>query len=117
MAADDHAPGGAGAESSRERELARNESFFRNVNEIAEENAWASDLVDFVCECSRGGCMQRISLTAREYEHIRAEGDHFVLVPGHEDRSIERVIETHAGYLVVEKFGEAGAVALRDDPR
>src|SRR5579864_4533688 len=82
MAADDHAPGGARAESSRERELARNESFFRNVNEIAEENAWASDLVDFVCECSRGGCMQRISLTAREYEHIRAEGDHFVLVPG-----------------------------------
>jgi hypothetical protein len=105
--------------SSREERLAKNEAFFREANEILEEEAVArvQAETDFVCECSRLGCVERLAITLAAYERVRTAGDHFVVVPGHEDASVERVIEIEAGYLVVEKTGVAGDVARDTDPR
>ena len=36
-----------------------------------------------------------------------------MIVPGHEVPEAERVVETHDGYAIVEKTGEAGDVAER----
>ena len=49
-------------------------------------------------------------LSLAEYEHVRAEGDHFLVFPGHEDPSVEEIIERHPTYVAVEKQGVAGAV-------
>jgi hypothetical protein len=38
---------------------------------------------------------------------VRADNDRFVLVPGHEDPQIERVVERSEGYVVVDKRPEA----------
>ena len=48
---------------------------------------------------------------------MRAEGDRFVVKPGHEAESVERVLERHDTYLVVEKIGEAGDESEALDPR
>jgi len=102
----------------RARRLAKNESFFRDANEQLEreQHRWETSF-DCICECSRGGCVQRIKLLITEYEQVRARSDHFVVVPGHEEPSIELVVERLPTYVVVKKLGEAGDVARRTDPR
>jgi hypothetical protein len=40
-----------------------------------------------------------------------------VVVPGHEDMSIARVMNHGDGYLVVEKVEDAAEVAIQHDPR
>jgi hypothetical protein len=50
-------------------------------------------------------------LTAARYEGAHAQDDRFVVLPGHESPEIERVVEEHADYLVVDKFGEAEDIA------
>ena len=104
---------------ARERRIAKNEDFFRKGNEIKERDAalWGSEKCDFICECSSLGCMMRLGLTRSEYEHIRANGSRFVVSPGHEDPSVEVVVERFPGYFVIEKQGEAGDVARETDPR
>jgi hypothetical protein len=62
-------------------------------------------------------CKDVLEITPREYEAIRAKGDRFFLVPGHEDAAFDQVVERTARFLVVEKFGEAGHVARDLDPR
>ena len=71
----------------------------------------------FICECSNRGCVDRVTLTKAEYEHVRADSDQFFVVPGHENAEIERVVERFPDYSIVAKFGEAGEYADETDPR
>jgi hypothetical protein len=107
-------------EEARDERLARNEVLFRSVNEAIEQQALefgGLDEYEFICECARAGCFERVSLTLKEYEHIRADGTRFFVVPGHEDIAVELVVETRKGFLIVEKDGHAGLVADLADPR
>jgi hypothetical protein len=106
-------------EDLRKVRLARNETFFRESNEIRERDAkkHLANTADFICECSSLGCMERLTLTRSEYEHIRQGGDRFAVVPGHEDVALETVVENHQTYLVVEKQGQAGSIARATNPR
>ncbi len=100
---------------------ARHQSLFRSVNEQIEDKNQEFDVVPeyaaFVCECADDSCMERISLTLSEYEDLRRCATHFVVLPGHLSLEFERIVERREGYMVVEKFGEAGKQALRLDPR
>jgi hypothetical protein len=98
---------------------ARNEALFREVNEhikTATED-FESPIGSFLCECSEPSCVERISLTLREYEAVRAHGDRFALVVGHDDPAVERVVEENSRFAVVAKFGEGASVAEELDPR
>ena len=53
----------------------------------------------------------------REYEHIRAEGTRFFVVPGHANVELELVVEKSPRYDVVEKDGASGVIAELSDPR
>lgn len=102
------------------RRIGRNEGLFRQVNEAIARGLWPDDrarLIGFRCECARLDCNAPIHLTLSEYERIRALSRRFAVVPGHEIAEAETVVETHPGYLVVEKEHEAGAVAEATDPR
>jgi hypothetical protein len=108
----------AARSGTREGRLAKNEIFFREANELAERDAAALVRnVDFICECSSAGCIERLMLTREEYEHVRAKGTRFVVVPGHENTSVEHVVEAHSAYAIVEKHGRAGIDADRANPR
>jgi hypothetical protein len=100
--------------------IAQNEQVFRQINERIEAGHWpadAAELVAFRCECASLGCNQLIELTLADYEAVRADSRHFVLVPGHEIPAVERIVDRRAAYLVVEKVGVAGEVAEATDRR
>jgi hypothetical protein len=96
-----------------------NEGIFREVNERIAELGEVPHLVEaeFVCECADASCNEQVRLSQAEYEAVRAEPVRFFVVPGHERAGIDRVVEAHEHYLVVDKRGEAGAVAEETDPR
>jgi hypothetical protein len=107
---------------AREERLGANEALFREVNErvaeVAEQFTAGEGPVDFSCECGNRGCAEQIGMTLAEYEAVRAEATHFAVVPGHEVLDIERVVERHPNYLVVEKQDpDVEEVARVTDPR
>lgn len=95
---------------------ARNQSLFRAINERIEEVnesfRLALDEAKYVCECADNDCMDRIALTPEEYQEVRRVPTHFVIRREHVHPYFETVIKSHDGYVVVEKFGEAGAAAV-----
>jgi hypothetical protein len=99
---------------------ARTEALFRDVNERIAESAQRFDAqtTQFVCECADANCVHRLEVTLDEYEDVRADGATFMLVPGHEHKDIERVIEKRGGFNVVEKMQRTvRATVQRLDPR
>jgi hypothetical protein len=107
-------------EGKKQQRAAAGESTIRDVNEGIERGQWPGEEdspVGFRCECARIGCNQLIELSVHEYEEIREHPRRFVLIPGHEQRDVETVIEARPGYVIVEKRDRAGAVAEERDPR
>jgi hypothetical protein len=103
-----------------QKHLAANESVFREVNEGIQRGHWPGDErtpVGFRCECARMGCNAIVTMTATDYERIRANPRWFFVVPGHELPDVENVVESNQGYVVVEKRSEAGRIAVATDPR
>jgi len=109
---------------AREERLGANEALFREVNERVAEVAdqflagETPATVNFSCECPDGACVEKIALTVDEYEAVRAKPTQFAVVPGHEVPDIERIVERHPNYLVIEKQDpDAEQVARETDPR
>lgn len=106
--------------SSCQERLGFNEASFRAVNEGINAGRGlrgTGDRVGFLCECARLGCNSVIELTVGEYEALRRHARRFAIVPGHEFPDVERIVESHAGYEVVEKLDDAADVAEATDPR
>ena len=105
--------------SLSDERLAKNEIRFRAVNErldeIGDAAPW-SKTNDYLCECSDTTCFANIELTKDEYERARSRPTVFMLVAGHERLEIERVIEEHEHFLLVEKTVAADALQ-ETDPR
>lgn len=101
--------------------VAHTEALFRNVNERIAESAerFEADDAEFVCECADPACAERVPATLDQYEEVRSDGTHFLLVPGHELDEFERVVKRlHSRSAIVEKFHDAVArIARRLDPR
>ena len=99
--------------------VAGNEPMHRRVNEAIERGRWPGEdeARSFRCECARRGCSSLIELTSEQYEVLRSHPRRFAVVPGHEEPEMEDVIETHPGYLFVEKRGQAARIAEATDPR
>jgi hypothetical protein len=96
----------------RAREIGRHQPLFREVNGRIEELAETFDLKDelaILCECGSGQCDERIALREDQYEQLRRVPTHFAVRPGHEIPDVERVVERHDEFVVVEKFGESAS--------
>jgi len=99
---------------------ATNEALFRDVNERIAESAERFDAeeTDFVCECADPNCTDRVSSSLAEYEQVRAEPTTFLVVPGHEEDDIERVVSDRGRFRMVDKFQAAvRRTVVRLDPR
>ena len=101
-----------------EQRAARNEALFREVNEsiarLEEEHASTSEEAVFICECADDGCTERLpSLDLSVYRRVREQPRMFIVLPGHEDPQLARIVERHRDYLIVEKTDTAGEVAER----
>jgi hypothetical protein len=102
---------------------AQDQALWREVNEQLKTLNEAFEHVlresEFLCECANRNCMEHVTMSVDEYERVRSVPTHFLVLPGeqHLFLDIERVVEEHDGYLVVEKFGDAGRMATKLDPR
>jgi hypothetical protein len=106
-----------------QRRAAKNQSLFRAVNKRVNDinkvhDLWVS-LSDWFCECPAQKCSTRIALTPQQYEAVRVNPTHFIVAPSREHLvpDVERVIDRRDRYWVVEKTGEATAVAEQLHPR
>lgn len=105
--------------------VAKNQSAFRDANERIEGAADAMeglDLIPLICECADRKCTELARLTREEYEHVRADSTRFFVVPGHEMTRVNgvevaRIVDRGERYSILEKVGEAGAIATELDPR
>jgi hypothetical protein len=102
--------------------IAQNQAIFRIVNERI--TAWperqaapAAEKLMFYCECADTDCFERVYLTAREYEAIRADSTRFAVMEGHVFPEAERVVAEPDGYQVVEKHEDLRGVLEGIDPR
>jgi hypothetical protein len=105
----------------RVESLAKNEELFRKVNEridtLSQAVAEDDSMMEYLCECDRPDCYDRVNATRSEYEAVRAESTHFIVLPGHEDPRVERVALANERFMVVEKQGAAAQDAEENDPR
>ena len=105
----------------RDESLAKNEELFRNVNERIETVSHAvaqdDDVMEYLCECDRPDCYDRVKATREEYESVRAESTHFIVLPGHQDPKVERVALSNERFMIVVKQGKAAEDAKETDPR
>ena len=102
-----------------EQRAARNEALFREVNQnIARlEERYGNTVTEpvYICECATADCTSQFPIEAETYRRVRENARIVFLLPGHENPKLERVVEEHRGYLIVEKTGQAGDVAERTE--
>ncbi len=109
--------------SENQRRKAANEAVFREVNERIDSLQHRFAAVEhqplhIICECDRIDCAEPLSVDPRVYEQTRSDSALFFVYPGHEDDSVEDVVDTGGGYLIVRKRpGEPQQIAKETDPR
>lgn len=101
---------------------ARNQSLYREVNErikeLNERFDEASGLgAEWICECLDPECREEMQLSFGEYEQLRTHPNQFVVLPGHVEKAVERIVEEHENYVVVAKLGPGAICAVEHDPR
>jgi hypothetical protein len=104
------------------RRVGLNESIFRQVNEqIGSLNrgfGTETPTMTVICECADGDCPERLEITVTDYEKVRSDSRHFVVVPGHDLPEFETIVDTNDRYDVVEKReGAPAELAEKTDPR
>jgi hypothetical protein len=106
---------------SREERMATNEAASREINERIEEAYQGeppANRIDIVCECARMTCDAAIDITLDEYEHVRKDARHFVILPEHFVGDIERIVFENDRFAVVAKReGVPADVAREENPR
>ena len=108
--------------TERERKIGENEALYRTVNERIDDLnqvfGTLTNTMTVVCECGDGSCAQQIDIAVEDYERIRSEPTHFIIVPGHEISDVEDVVEERATFHVVRKHaGDAADLARELDER
>jgi hypothetical protein len=96
---------------------AKNEALFRDINERLQGLNDDFGTSEWLCECSDLECVGRIVMSDAAYEEVRQHGAHFMLLAGHEEGDIERIVVRHDGYVIAEKLGIGGELAMLRDPR
>jgi hypothetical protein len=114
-------------EARRLKQVAQNELLLREANEEIEHEARErqrervaarNDIeVEFFCACGRPDCQTTLLLTLAEYDAAHAAPNRFIVFPGHEHPDLERTVDNHNTYLVVEKLpSQATGADSQDRP-
>jgi hypothetical protein len=97
----------------------RRQALFRDLNEAIRRVAdgfAVEEPLELVCECGRGNCFARLSVSHQAYEAVRRFPARFLIRVDHQSAD-ERVVEEASGYAVVEKVGSGAEDAIVVDGR
>ena len=100
----------SGPNDLRKGRYASNEDAYRRINERIrryEEEGGHSEQMTVLCECAEGACIDQIQINLDDYRRVRQDRRRFIIAPAHDAPEIERVVERHADYWVVEKYSAA----------
>jgi hypothetical protein len=95
---------------SRAARKERNQALFREVNERIAGVAADWELhagqspgptYPFICECGKVGCREQVTVSLATYISVTAQGDGFLVAPGHERRAEEDVVWQTDHFAVV----------------
>lgn len=90
----------------------------RRVNEAIERGMRGKEKAVFLCECGHLTCSRTMEVPLEDYGRIRQSFDRFIVAPGHEIASVDRLIQSHEDYVVVAKRqGRPADLARATDPR
>jgi hypothetical protein len=107
----------------RQQRAGENQSLFREVNErvkdLNDSFHVSTPTRDWVCECAKDNCFERIEMSAREYEDVRRHSSRFFVFPSeqHVWPEAENIVERFTNYWVVEKLELGAEIAEAHDPR
>lgn len=78
---------------------------FRAVNDIVRDldRDRVAGVHDFVCECQDETCARVLRMTGAEYDALRADGDCFAVIPGHERWDAADVAGRTDSYVIVRR--------------
>jgi hypothetical protein len=105
----------------RNARAATNQMLFRafdvRVHALNRHMDFIAQVGDWICECGMNACSERIEMSVHDYEAIHRHGGQFFVAPSDEHfrPEVERVIEHHERYWVVETTGFGGTPADRDE--
>ena len=106
--------------SERAERVALNEATSRELNEKIEQAHPRSpdEYFRIVCECGRGDCTRLIAISVPEYEAVRSDSRHFVVLRAHVLPDVEAVVQETDRYTVVSKHeGTPAEIVREEDPR
>jgi hypothetical protein len=97
------------ASTGRAERIAQNEARYRDLNAELERGLSSlarepDERAAFVCECGLAECSQMVKLPLDDYKRVHEDEAQFVTLPGHEAPGVERVVEEHDDWFVVEKL-------------
>jgi hypothetical protein len=106
--------------TDRARDVGLIEAAFRIANERTAQ--WEERHSDgrtelYLCECAEQPCRKRVELTREQYEEVRADPRHFVVLPGHVIPDLETVVGSFDGYEMIEKPNALLQLLVETDPR
>ena len=108
--------------NERANRVAANEASFREINATLHEGLSKAEReegepVAFVCECGLASCHSLVRMPIERYQGARAHPARFVIVPGHEIADVERVLEHHDTWAIVEKLDRADVLDIVGAPK
>jgi hypothetical protein len=106
--------------TDRAYDVALTEAAFRIANErmASWQERHADDASElYLCECASQPCRERIPLTRDQYESVRSDARHFLVVPGHVLPELEAVVKSYPRYEVIEKPSALMELLVETDPR
>lgn len=106
--------------TDRVEDVALTEAAFRIANERMarwEERHGSRAEELYMCECASRPCRERIPLTREQYEDVRSDVRHFLVVPGHVLPDLETVVQSFPTYQVIEKPSALMDLLTQTDPR
>jgi hypothetical protein len=105
----------SGSFGSREKRIAYNEAYRRDLNERKVGAEGGSLGAGYRCECGHAECFERIRLTDSDWQQVRAKPTRFAVAPNHVAVGVETVVKEMPHFWLVEKDGRAGEVAEKLD--
>jgi hypothetical protein len=103
----------------RQRRAAENQPLFRDINERIRDGSrdFRGVTVNdgWLCEWANETCFEHLHLAAEEYDCVRANDVRFIVAPNeaHVFADVERIVDQHERYWVVEKIEAAAQAAER----